>query len=93
MNTYELLGRQAEEIATLRDAVNLLGAALRSLKAGTRTWDDVTLHEDGRIEVAPLVEAVPTKPTSNGSAPIPLNRHQRRAAAAEKSKDVKVKGD
>ena len=74
MNPNEIIGEQHVQIRTLQQSLSAALAVIRALKLGEIGLDQVDVKENGDVEVK-------AKGTPNGHAP--LNRHQRRAAAAQ----------
>ncbi len=72
MSPEELIGRQQLQIANLQQGAAALVALLRSLKSGERTLDAVHVDEQGNVHYG----------AGQPASPIPMNRHQRRKAAA-----------
>lgn len=59
---YELIGRQAEQIANLHGALATAVAVLRGVKEGAISLDRLTVNEDGTVSVAAI------EPTPIGGA-------------------------
>lgn len=76
MNPNEIIGEQHLQIRSLQQNLNAALAVIKALKTGDIGLDQVDVKENGDVEVK-------AKGTPNGHAPTPLNRHQRRAAAAQ----------
>ena len=70
MNSYEVIGRQVEEIENLKLQVSELATVIRTLKEGKRTLEDITVTEEG-VQWAAV----------KSDEPVVMNRHQRRAEA------------